>query len=318
MNTEFEINQYQGNPNSKKASKNNKQLRKIDYNIVLGCPRSGTTFLMQCLNSLSNTECVSGHLLPILIPHMVNHSLPPDIDEALSRSIEFSFNDYLESIHVARVPVAHKWLTGHISIYELLAAFQGKRTIERLVYKEPFLAFAPKFIYNALPDCKIVHIYRDGRDVADSLVRTYQVLTDEKLTNLDTAEMPLGRQYDHRYVPWWLEEGKEEEFLASTPYIRAIWMWKEIVSRCHEFFSHPEVIASSRVMLLKYEELVNDPVNYGQSVVEHFGGRMNDRLKRQFKQARASSSGIHKRKNAQEIQMAEKIAKPELELYGYL
>lgn len=83
MNTKFAIDQLQGHPNFKKASKKNKQLRGIDYNIVLGCPRSGTTFLMKCLNSLSNTECVSGHLLPILIPHMVNHSLPSNIDEAL-------------------------------------------------------------------------------------------------------------------------------------------------------------------------------------------------------------------------------------------
>lgn len=235
-----------------------------------------------------------------------------------ARSIEFSFNDYLESNYAARIPVAHKWLTGHISIYELLAAVQGKRTIERLVYKEPFLAFAPKFIYNALPDCKIVHIYRDGRDVADSLVRTYQVLTDEKLTDLGTAEMPLGRKHDHRYVPWWVEKGREEEFLTYTPYLRAIWMWKEMVRRCNDFFSRPEIIATGRVLLLKYEDLVNDPLNYGGSVVEHFGGEMNNKLRQQFQKASTRSSGIHQRRDSKEIEIAEKIAKTELETYGYL
>jgi len=299
-------------------NKNDTDLKSVEYNIVLGCPRSGTTFLMKCLNAFPYSECVSGHLLPILLPHLVNHSLSPEINEALSRSIEFSFKDYLESIHAARVPLIYKWLAGYISFAELIKALQGKRTIERLIYKEPFLSFAPDFVYHALPNCKIIHIYRDGRDVADSLDRTYQVLTDEKLTDLFTAEMPLGRQYDHRYVPWWVEKGREEEFLTYTPYLRAIWMWKEMVRRCHDFFSRPEIIATGRVLLLKYEDLVNDPLNYGESVVEHFGGKMNNKLRQQFKQASTRSSGIHQRRDSKEIEIAEKIAKTELETYGYL
>lgn len=298
--------------------KNDIDLKSVEYKIVLGCPRSGTTFLMNCLNAFLDSECVSGHLLPILLPHLVNHSLSPEVNEALSRSIEFSFKDYLESIHAAKVPIIYKWFAGYISLSELIKGLQGKRTIERLIYKEPFLSFAPDFVYYALPNCKIIHIYRDGRDVADSLDRTYQVLTDEKLTDLLTAEMPLGRQYDHRFVPWWVEQGREEEFLTYTPYLRAIWMWKEMVRRCHDFFSRPEIVANGRVLLLKYENLVNDPLNYGESVVEHFGGKMNKKLQRQFKQASTRSSGIHQRRDSKEIEIAEKIAKTELEMYGYL
>ena len=33
---------------------------KVDYDIVLGCPRSGTALLMECLKSLPNSECVTG------------------------------------------------------------------------------------------------------------------------------------------------------------------------------------------------------------------------------------------------------------------
>lgn len=291
---------------------------KVEYGIVMGCPRSGTTFLMACLNALPYSECVSGHLLPVPIPHIVNCSLDSEVYQALSRSISFAFRDYLESVAQARVPVIHRWLNGAMANQELIQALQRKRTIKRLIYKEPFLSLATEFIYNALPNCRIVHIYRDGRDAADSLVRRYDVLTDEKLMTLSTAEMPLGRKYDHRYVPWWVEDGLEAQFLDCTPYVRAIWMWKEMVRRCDDFFSLPEVVASERVMLLRYEDLVSNPLQYGESVVNHFGGAMNNQLQAKFKQAKTSSIGIHKRRDQQEVEAGENIAKAELELYGYL
>ena len=61
---------------------------------------------------------------------------------------------------------------------------------------------------DALPDAPIVHIVRDGRDCANSLVESYDVLSDEKLTHLKGSEMRLGRPYDERFVPWWVEEGR--------------------------------------------------------------------------------------------------------------
>ena len=99
----------------------------------------------------------------------------------------------------------------------------------RIVYKEPFFAFAPEYAYEALPSGRIVYIVRDGRDVADSLVRSYDVLTDEKLAGLGTTEAPLGRRHGRLYVPWWVEEGREGEFAVATPYVRAIWMWSAMV-----------------------------------------------------------------------------------------
>ncbi len=292
----------------------------IDYNIILGCPRSGTTFLIRALNALPYSECVSGHLLPICIAHIVNsNALSPEIYQSLCSGFKFSLHDYLESSMVqARGPILSKWFDRAISLEELMQGLRQKRRIDRLIYKEPFLSFAPEYTYQALPNCQIVHIYRDGRDAADSLARRYNILTDEKLADLNQAEMPLGRPYDTRYVPWWVEAGREEEFLACTPYVRAIWMWKEMVRRCYHFFSQPKVSESGRVLLIKYEDLVAHPLKYGQAIVEHFGCKMNHRLTQKFQQARSSSVNIHQRRNPSEIKAAERIAEEELKNYGYL
>jgi hypothetical protein len=292
---------------------------KVKYCIVLGCPRSGTTFLMTALRALANSECISGLLIPVSIPHLVNYSLPDYIYNVLAFELEASLQNYLDSgIPSSRFSALHQWLKGYMSSQEFFQALQRKRVVERIIYKEPFLSFAPEFTYRALPDCRILHLYRDGRDCADSLVRTYDVLTDEKLMALNTSEMPIGRKYDARYVPWWVEEGREEEFLGSTPYVRSIWMWKEMVGRCHNFFSQPEVAQTGRVLLVKYEDLVSDSLKCGELIATHFGAKMNRQLEKQIKKAHPQSIGIHKRRDSKEIEEAERIAQAELKLYGYL
>ena len=288
------------------------------YNVILGCPRSGTTFLINSLKAMPNSECISGHLLPITIPHLVNQNLSTEIYQALAVGFEFAIKDFMECIDKERFIAIQKWLNRYTSLSELIKALQRKRKIERVIYKEPFLGFAPEFTYNALPNCRIVVIYRDGRDVADSLSRRYQVLTDEKLMYLGTAEMPLGRKYDRRYVPWWIEEGQEEKFLNSTPYIRSVWMWKEIARRCQDFCSRPDIINSNRVLLVKYEDLVSNPLTKAKLIVEHFGGSMNPRLEKKFQEATTNSIGIHQRRDNYEIELATEIAEIELKQYGYL
>ena len=83
----------------------------------------------------------------------------------------------------------------------MLSASRGVRSERTLVYKEPFFALAPELPARALPTARLLHIFRDGRDVADSLVRSYDVLTDEKLATLESNEVQLGRRVGDRYVP---------------------------------------------------------------------------------------------------------------------
>jgi hypothetical protein len=287
----------------------------LGYGVVLGAPRSGTTFLMRFLDAMPETEAVAGNLLPTVVPHLMNQDLSPDVREALLGAFPRSLRDYLESgAFNSRSAALRKWVAAR---HDLSGAVAGRRHIVRVVYKEPFLAFAPDYAYEALPGSRIVYIVRDGRDVADSLVRSYDVLTDRKLEGLDSTESPLGRRHGAIYVPWWVEEGREDEFAAATPYVRALWMWAAMAGRCRAFFSDDPVRASGRILELRYEDVVGDPGEWGRQVAEHLGGQMTARMRREVDEAHSRSVGVHRRRDEAELAAGARIAGDELQANGY-
>ncbi len=286
--------------------------------VVLGAPRSGTTFVMHCLDALPEAECVTGNLLPVGIAHLAAQELPDDVRNVLERSFRGGLAEYLTTgVYLSRSAAMRKWWSSRRTLGGLRLAARGVRTESIVVYKEPFLAFAPEFVYEALPKGRLVYIFRDGRDVADSLVRTYDILSDQKLTDVETNEVVIGRKIGDRYVPWWVDERDEGAFLASTPYVRAIWMWREMVRRCNEFLVRPDVVASGRVLQVRYEDLTKDPLRQGEAIVGHLGRELTPRMRKRLQTAHARSVGIYARRDRDEILAAEQLAGAELESLGY-
>lgn len=292
----------------------------VPYGVVLGCPRSGTTFLSRLLNTVPTFESITGTLLPVAVPHVLHRDLPSDVYDALAVEFERSLDAYVHSgRHQNKAMAVKKWLEVPTGIGDLYRALTQRRPLPgRLIYKEPFLGMAPAFVLDALPDAKIVFLYRDGRDVANSLVQTYDVLTDERLTNLKGSEMRLGRPYDHRYVPWWVDAGDEDAFMAASPYVRIAWMWAFIMKQCHEAISAPEVKRSGNVLFLRYESFMKSPDRVGRSVIDHLGGHSTRATERFLAEAHTASIGKHSRRPAAEVAQTKAVAREMLQQYGYL
>jgi hypothetical protein len=274
---------------------------------------------MHALNTVPDAACVSGIVFPATIPQFIRQPLPAPIREALVVELEQSLLRYLHSgLFRSRAVALQKWLAARNGVRGLRQALRGQQDVRRLIYKEPFLSFAPDYAFEALPGARFVYLYRDGRDCADSLARTYGILTDARLADLRSTEARLGRRHGDRYVPWWVDEGRDDAFLAATPYGRAAWMWKEMVRRCHTFFARPEVAASGQVLALRYEDLMREPLAHGGAVAAHLGVPLNRRFRRRLEEAHTRSIGAYERRGPLEVREAERIAGEELRLLGYL
>jgi sulfotransferase family protein len=288
--------------------------------IVLGAPRSGTTYLMRCLDAVPDAECVTGNLFPIAFLHLAASPPSEEMRVLLDRAFRGALSDYAESAVVqSRVASLRKWWLASRRIGRLCQASRGVRRDDVLIYKEPFLSFAPELAWEALPECRVVYLVRDGRDVADSLVRSYDVLSDERLASLDSNEAPIGRRWRGGvHVPWWVRDGEEDDFVAADPYGRAIWMWREMVARCGEFSERADVRSSGRLLTVRYEDLVCDPLVHGEAIVAHLGGQPTKRVRKRLTEAHSGSIGIHERRERASLAAAEAIAREQLESLGYL
>jgi len=171
--------------------------------------------------------------------------------------------------------------------------------------------------FESFPGGKVIYLYRDGRDVANSLVESYNALADEALTEKTSIDVRLGRSYDHRRVPWWVEEGAESEFLDASQFGRSIWFWAFVTERCESYFGSLSERESDRLLKVRYEDFMGDPQFWGRRICNHLGKEPTAAFRRTLNQARTTSIGKHKQRPREEIEAGTQIAGKMLDELGY-
>jgi hypothetical protein len=180
---------------------------------VIGSPRSGTTFTARAIGSCPGFVDL-GEVAPLkaAIPELTRL----DPAEAAAR------------IRRLLTTARRLGLTG------------GLRAVEQT----PETVFVAHAVALAFPQARFVHLVRDGRDVACSLLERGWLRAQR--TGSDDAGLALGA-----HSRFWVEPGREVEFSAASDVRRAAWAWRR----------YAEAAAAGGPLLeVRYERLASDHV----------------------------------------------------------
>ena len=179
---------------------------------VVGSPRSGTTFLAAAIGSLPGFVDL-GEVPPVkaTVPELAGLE-PREAARRLRRILA-----------VAR----RVGLVGSV----------------RAVEQTPELAHLVGAIELAYPEARIVHILRDGRDVASSLLEKPWLRAGR--SGADDAGIAYGS-----YARFWVEPERREEFERASDARRAAWAWRSYVTAAR---------AAAAAVEVRYERLAEDP-----------------------------------------------------------
>lgn len=292
---------------------------------IYGCPRSGTTFLAECIGGLPRVEQFTGVLAPPRMMHLVA-SAQPETREALLQVVKDVFWHGFTRKCLFADERLKRVRQRDLSPLSFLREHYGDRALSvharaRFAYKEPFLAFCAQEFADFFPTAHFVHIIRDGRDAADSLERTYphalsdQVLRNPVLADCKSSEIGPTRPWEGWLVPWWVPAEESGEFVKATRYGRCIRLWREMVERGRR----PAATHPARYHELRYEEFVRRPRETFVDLSERLGIRELGAVGRRLRKATTSSVGIGGRnQGAERLCEAERIAGPLLRKLGYL
>ena len=238
---------------------------------VVGSPRSGTTFTGSALGSLPGfVDLDEVQPWKAAIPTLVGR--PDDeVGVRLRRILE----------RVRRLGLA-----------------RGLRGVEQT----PETSFVLPAVLLAYPEAVAVHVVRDGRDVATSLLERGWLSVER--SGGDDAGLAYGA-----HARFWVEPGREEEFARVSDATRAAWAWRRYVTSAGAV---PE-----RTVEVRYEQLVGDPAAAAAPVAAALGvdaGIVAD----VFARAHDTSAGRWRRDlTAEQLADVEREAGAQLVALGY-
>ena len=207
---------------------------------IIGSPRSGTTFLGECLGTIPE---ISYHFEPVLI-------------KAAARYI------YTKEWSGDRAKNFYR------QVYGWLMRLQQDGDL-RLAEKTPRNSFIIPFLAEAFPNAKFIHIIRDGRDVALSLTRKPWYNNE---LNGSIMREPGG--YLCGSTPrFWVESERDREFETTDNIHRCIWLWRRYIEAATAGMNS---LLPGQGLELRYEDLVTNPEREGDRLLDFMAINLDD------------------------------------------
>jgi len=251
--------------------------RHMDFDVVIisGVSRSGKTLLGRLLGSMHNVEHVDEPWFPMMLPVIQGKGLiDPDVATMLLQSfVEELFNDIvlLRTANFRPSDLSSIWeVKSAQEIFSRLVNLHSRDDVRRYVLEKrpillcnlaevmPYLSF----LIDTFPNCKIIHVVRNGLDVAMA-VSAKQWFSDEQLRN--PLNNQVFRAYEHfeqsrkYYLPWWLPEEKAQLFLGMGDFARGLCYWCSLLEQSLHQIRELRMSPSQQYREVKYEALVRNP-----------------------------------------------------------
>ncbi|MFL5911147.1 MAG: sulfotransferase family protein [Gaiellaceae bacterium] len=190
-------------------------------------------------------------------------------------------------VDLGEVPLLKAAIPGLVGLAEAEQAREIRRILQRVrglglvrrlrgVEQTPETGFVLPAALRAFPSATAVHVVRDGRDVACSLLERGW-LSARRSDESDDAKLSYGV-----HPRFWVEPERREEFTQVSDARRAAWAWRRYVTAARA--------APDRTVTVRYEELVADPEAATTPLAETLGVEV-EQLSDAFAAARASSVG---------------------------
>lgn len=241
--------------------------------IVTGVCRSGKTMIGQILGSMNNVEYIDEPWFPTVLPVMQNYgSIDPDIAADMFRAFTKElFNDIilLRQSNFRPYDLSTIWARKDVGeIIERLVKIHTRDDVKKYINeKKPILLFNlaelipfMPFFVKAFPDCKIIHITRNGFDVAHEVV-------DKQWFSKEKFREPLSNYYLFRvfedsgrhYIPWWVKKGEEKKFLGMNDFTKGLYYWRNLLEINKEDVEKFKIDKSNQYMEVKFEDILENP-----------------------------------------------------------
>jgi len=202
---------------------------------LVGAARSGTTFLGEALGMLPE---VSYHHEPVATKAAARY-----VHEGL----------WSERRARAFFRMVYRWL--------MRLELDGGR---RFAEKTPWNAFLLPFLARTFPGLQVIHIIRDGRDVAESHIRKPWLRADSATSG---RREPGGYLYGP-WAQWWVPSADRTTFETGPDVLRMSMAWRlftEAVLR------DGPGLGADRYLELRYESLVAAPAVEGGRILDFLG-----------------------------------------------
>lgn len=202
---------------------------------LVGAARSGTTFLGEALGALPE---ISYHHEPVATKAAARYVHDGLWGERRSRAF---------------FRMVYRWL--------LRVELDGGR---RFAEKTPWNAFLLPFLARAFPGLQVIHIIRDGRDVAASHIRKPWLRADS--ATMGTRE-PGGYLYGP-WAQWWVPRGERMAFETGPDILRMSMAWRLFTEAA---LRDGPALGPDAYLELRYESLVRDPAAEGLRILDFLG-----------------------------------------------